>query len=128
MGVPKDNITQLLDNEATRHNIITALGSLVKNDKIEKDNAIVIFFAGHGARCPAPVEWSPAQSKVEILCPVDVGVAARQGKSLVTGIPDRTIAALLNKISVAKGNNIVSYPNCRRPLPLILNPTVLNRF
>ena len=47
-GFNKDNVTLLLSEEATQRNIRSALGTFLAR-KALKDDAVVIFYAGHGA-------------------------------------------------------------------------------
>ncbi len=42
-----------------------------------------------------------------MLCPIDLGGKDESGKT-IEGFSDRTISALLDDLSAAKGNNIVS--------------------
>jgi hypothetical protein len=105
------NIIYLCDGAATRQGIIAAFQSLIDNTDIQKDDPILIYYAGHGARIDKPSgpnwdRWVSLDSKVEQLCPSDVNTHPK-GK-LIYGIPDRTIATLVNALSEKHGNNIVS--------------------
>ncbi len=110
LRVPKEHITSLRDKEATRTAIIQGFKALGSDERIVRDQAIIIiYFAGHGATADKPKEWSEwisADNKIELLCPTDMGLPARK-KNVIEGIPDRTISQLLAEISNAKGNNIV---------------------
>lgn len=112
MGVPPGNIVSLRDEEATRENIIKELQALKDNGEIKKNEAsILIYFAGHGSRIAIPPEWvgwHATDGMIEMICPVDIGMAIPGSKKKVEGIPDRTVAAILNQLSMAKGDNIVS--------------------
>jgi Caspase domain len=44
---PENQITQLLDEEATRQNILTALQELV--DRVNRNDIVVIHYSGHGS-------------------------------------------------------------------------------
>jgi hypothetical protein len=68
------------------------------NDRIEKGDPILIYYAGHGGKVPGD-----DADIVEALIPVDY--APKQPE--VSPIPDRTIASLINGISKKRGNNIV---------------------
>lgn len=49
LGVPKDHICLLLNEKATKQGIEDAFERhLYNNPEIEEDDAIVIYFAGHG--------------------------------------------------------------------------------
>jgi len=58
LGVPKDNITELLapergdkssNNYPTRRNILSNLWSLHQDERIRHGDTIIVFYAGHGA-------------------------------------------------------------------------------
>lgn len=111
-GVPSENIRNLRDGNATRKAIIREVQSLIGDSRIEKDGAsILIFYAGHGSRTAIPdkwVGWQATDQMIEMLCPADMGMPLEGSEDKVGGIADRTIAALLNKLSAAKGDNIVN--------------------
>lgn len=115
LNVPPANIRQLLNEKATRAGILAAFQGLALDEGITKDeSAIVIFYAGHGASTSKPEgwkDWEAAGGQVEMLCPVDIVDGNESCK--IDGIPDRTIAALLDKLSQAKGNNIVGVHDFR---------------
>ncbi|TDL13183.1 hypothetical protein BD410DRAFT_903347, partial [Rickenella mellea] len=113
LGVPERNIISLRDEKATREAIIGAFKSLAANTLIQREDAIVIFYSGHGANTEMPADWIEAgwvsgETHIEMLCPSDIGT----GNPVVLGIPDRTIASLLNIISKAKGDNITLILDC----------------
>ena len=119
LKVSDANIINLRDEQASRASILSAFTSLRDDKKYKKDDAaIIIFYAGHGARTKIPQNWeregwNTSSGHIELLCPSDIGcpILAANGeesKDIVQGIPDRTISFLLNQISDAKGNNIVS--------------------
>ncbi|PBL03171.1 hypothetical protein ARMGADRAFT_6380 [Armillaria gallica] len=110
-----EHITILRDKKATRTAIIQEFKNLADDPRIVRGQAIIIiFFAGHGAATDKPKEWSDWQSsdnKIEMLCPSDMGLPDGK-KSVIEGIPDRTISQLLTAISNAKGNNITLILDC----------------
>jgi len=112
LGVSPPNIVNLRDDGATRVAIIGAIKSLITNPNIQKDDPIIIYFAGHGGRVSKPKEWSnwyTSGPQIEIMCPSDMSHTT-EGEDCIVGIPDRTISALLHELSLAKGDNIVSPP------------------
>lgn len=115
LNVPANQIITLRNGQATRKAIIEAWDSLRKDERIKKGDPILIYYAGHGARAPPPEEWkqqiSGGETKIELLVPCDV-----DGET-VHPVADRTIALLMDMLSNAKGDNIVSF--CA---PLPLNP------
>ncbi|KZT43296.1 hypothetical protein SISSUDRAFT_684576 [Sistotremastrum suecicum HHB10207 ss-3] len=114
LGVPPERIISIRDSSATRDAILGAIKNLAHNSSIQKDDPILIFFAGHGGRALKPLgldwdHWMPLESKIELICPVDMGDPGVGGQC---GIPDRSVAALLDRISDEKGNNITLIFDC----------------
>lgn len=115
LKVPRANITSLRNARATRDSIISAFRELRDNVSDPREAAIVIYFAGHGARVQKPAEWSTWETnsqQIEMMCPADIGQVRTNPSTgeteVINGIPDRTIAVLLNHISKVKGDNVVS--------------------
>ncbi|KAJ7500001.1 caspase domain-containing protein [Mycena latifolia] len=103
--VPSTAIFSLRNADATRSAIINAFYThLINNRNIKKDDAIIIFYAGHGGRVKPPARWGIDSDTVETICPSDE--ATGDGDDLVHGIPDITINALLLILAREKGNNI----------------------
>ena len=143
LGVPKENITILLDTEATKRRIIDELRGLQGNAKIKYGDPIMVYFAGHGTEAHPPSEWqsqgSNGSNKIQFILPYDyfsekvlVVEESRNGSSsqpeskthevLRNVIPDRAFGALLSDIAHEKGDNIVrycSYQDLLRLIPLI---------
>ncbi|KZP22899.1 hypothetical protein FIBSPDRAFT_930844 [Athelia psychrophila] len=114
LQVPKQHIISLRDEQASRSAIIQAFGDLANDIRIKRGDPIFIFFAGHGSELPAPKGWAAggSDSKIQALVPQDYNSSASDPKKLVYAIPDRTIGALINKISREKGNNITVIFDC----------------
>ncbi|KAF8200311.1 caspase domain-containing protein [Pholiota molesta] len=114
LDVPSDRINLLCDEQATRAEIIKAFQDLGERQDIRKGDSIVIFYAGHGAQALPPQRLSatPGCPKyVELLVPHDYGKDPKNYQS--KGIPDYTLAALLNGIAEKKGDNItVIFDSC----------------
>lgn len=106
LGVTKDRIVCLLEENATRENIIDAFKDLATNPVIQRNDPILIFYAGHGTRVKTPKEWmlgsKHTQDVIEAMVPQDF---SDDGKMDV--IPDRTIDVLIRNIHDSKGDNIV---------------------
>jgi uncharacterized caspase-like protein len=101
LGVPTQNIRVLHNEQAKRQAILDAFEEhFIQRAEIQKDDAIIFYFAGHGGRAAPPRDWPAEENRVEIICPYDV-VRAH-------GIPDRTLSCLLKKVAYYKGCNIVS--------------------
>ncbi|CAA7268645.1 unnamed protein product [Cyclocybe aegerita] len=99
---------------ASRWDILNGFRSLQNNyPNWKEDAAIIVFYAGHGARTAKPkewVDWETSTGEVEMLCPSDIGML--DGPSVVEGIYDRTISALLNQLAAAMGPNITLIMDC----------------
>jgi len=105
----------LLDKHATKENIEKSfLRHLVHNENIQRGDAIVIYFCGHGSTVPAPNGWfheGSVSGTAEVLCSYDFG---HRG---VVGISDRSLQSMLEELSNAKGDNIaVVLDSCFAPL------------
>ncbi|TCD70321.1 hypothetical protein EIP91_003950 [Steccherinum ochraceum] len=106
LHVPRSQICLLTNEMATQRAIEESFMShLVTNPAIERDDAILIYFAGHGSSIRAPRGWFEDGSKeVELLCPYDHDMKSSSGR--VAGISDRSLHAMIQDLSEAKGNNI----------------------
>ncbi|KAJ6577188.1 hypothetical protein B0H19DRAFT_1252566 [Mycena capillaripes] len=115
LQVPKDQLCALLDKDATKDNIERCFSShLIQNPKIQRGDAIIIYFAGHGSSIPAPLNWfhkGSVSGTTEVLCSYDFGHGG------VAGISDRSLHGMLLDLSKAKGDNItVILDSCFSPL------------
>ncbi|KAK0462975.1 caspase domain-containing protein [Desarmillaria tabescens] len=108
IGVPDRNIFRLYDQDATFDGILKGFEALVTRGDIKKGrSSIFIYFSGHGASdyksaLPKSQEgyWSGwNENVIEQICPQDIGS--------MPGIPDRMVAAWLNKLAKEKSNNII---------------------
>ncbi|KAK0444585.1 caspase domain-containing protein [Desarmillaria tabescens] len=120
LGVPKDRIECLIDGTHTlefcsktyhpsRANILMTLFGLIDNPEIQKDENIIIYFAGHGAAYRA--EGIDGVEAIEALCPIDRGSRDADGM-LIADISDRQINTILTQISRAKGRRITLILDC----------------
>lgn len=105
LNVPSSHIQSLRDGEATRAAIVESFSKLQNDSRIKEGDPILIFYAGHGGETHAPASWEAGDSKIQMLIPYDF--QTKINNCDVHGIPDRTIAVLLNRLSKEKGNNIV---------------------
>lgn len=108
IGVPDRNIIGLYDAGATFDGILKGFEALATRGDIKKGrSSIFIYFSGHGASdyksaLPKNQEgyWSGWEEDViEQICPQDIG--------RMPGIPDRMVAAWLNKLAIEKSDNII---------------------
>ena len=109
LGVDESRIICLFDQDATRAQIIQGFKELSENEAIQPGHdSIVIFFAGHGAAAPPPPGWEARgpNSWTQLLIAHD---SSTEKNGTILGIPDFTVAALLDRIAERKGNNIVSF-------------------
>ncbi|KAJ7052805.1 caspase domain-containing protein [Mycena amicta] len=115
LKVPKDHICMLLDKHATKDNIEKAfVRHLINNESIQRGDAIVVYFAGHGSTVAAPEGWFHLGSvggTAEVLCSYDFG---QRG---VVGISDRCLQSMVEELSKMKGDNIaVILDSCFTPV------------
>lgn len=102
--VQERRIETLTDQNATRETIISGLQKLATSNDVQANQPIIIFYSGHGSearKSPGSDDW------VELICPYDFYPENNDDESL-QGITDINLASLLDQISFAKGNNIVS--------------------
>ena len=112
LKVEEGNITLLRSEQATRKGILDALETLIGNENIQNGDTILIFFAGHGSRAPAPEGWKSSDGRIEFICPHDIGALQGDatdvgGGKRVEAIPDRTLSALFRRLARQHGDNIV---------------------
>ncbi|KAH6909145.1 caspase domain-containing protein [Coprinopsis sp. MPI-PUGE-AT-0042] len=101
LRVPSNQIIVLCNKEASRANILDAFEKLKKDTRIQKDDPILIYYAGHGGQLT-----KEAQEPIQVIFPQDYN------QSEVKAIPDRKIAALLNDLAETHGNNITVIFDC----------------
>ncbi|KAG8710731.1 hypothetical protein FRC08_016789 [Ceratobasidium sp. 394] len=133
LKVPEDNIVCLVDEQATRKGILDAFRNhLIFNEKIKPLDPILVYFSGHGDRQKAPPEWYSSDEYLELILPHDAGDWDKApdplpgsseyepgsgdagpnsdsydpNRNYKHGIPDRTLGALIHRLSEAKGDNI----------------------
>lgn len=110
--VPREQVCILTDAQATKRAIEDKfMDHLVNNPTIERGDAILIYFAGHGSSLPSPRGWySDGMKDVEVLCPYDHDTKNTEGR--VAGISDRSFHAMLKDLAETKGDNITVILDC----------------
>jgi hypothetical protein len=112
LGVPGSQIVFLADEEATQREISKQFDHfLLGNANIQRDDAIILFFAGHGSQPDAPQGWLAENNKIETLCSHDVRTDGEDGEE-VWGISDRAIDVLMRRLASEKTDNIVAVFDC----------------
>ncbi|KAH9913630.1 peptidase C14, caspase domain-containing protein, partial [Fomitopsis serialis] len=112
LQVPDSRVVRLTDADATRVTILDTFNKdLINNPHIHANDPIVIFYAGHGDRIPAPDNWAAENNMIETICPHDERTKNEKGK-IVSGIPDRTFDGLMRRLASKKGNNIIAVFDC----------------
>jgi len=112
LGVPRHQILMLLDSEATTTNVEDAFTShLLDNPAIEHGDAILIYWAGHGSSLLAPRSLSGSPSAkgyghIDMLVTYDHDTKSPSGSGRISGISDRSMFAMIQSLSQAKGDNI----------------------
>ncbi|KAF7309161.1 hypothetical protein MKEN_01118400 [Mycena kentingensis (nom. inval.)] len=110
--IPEAQIAVLTNAAATREAIIRRFQThLIYNASIEPGDAMVVYFAGHGSRAPAPGSWPSSNGKVKTLVPYDEREKDGKGER-VHGIPDRTLDRLVGRLAAEKGDNITLILDC----------------
>ncbi|KAJ6526230.1 caspase domain-containing protein [Mycena vulgaris] len=110
--IPEPQIALLTNGDATRAAILETFQThLIENSSIEQDDTIIVYYAGHGSRAPAPISWPSTDGKIETLVPHDERMKSINGE-VVHGIPDRSFNVLLSRLATAKGNNITVIFDC----------------
>jgi hypothetical protein len=98
---PSSQIRTLLDKQATRNDMVREIIDLIQNKKIQPQDPILIFYAGHGGESKPPVGWETQGQKIQMFMPQDYNDDG-------TVITDVGFAALLEELASVKGDNIVS--------------------
>ena len=109
LGVPESNVKLLTDENATRAAILDLFDyHLLNNLNIQKEKnpILILYFAGHGGRVPAPKNWMTTDGNIETICPVDDFTRDADG-NMIVGIPDITLNIKLDQLATNKGDNIV---------------------
>ncbi|KAF8188777.1 caspase domain-containing protein, partial [Mycena galopus ATCC 62051] len=110
--IPEPQVAFLVNEDATREAIVQKFQKhLIDNPSIEKDDTIIVYYAGHGSRTIAPDSWPSTDGKIETMVPHDERAKNARGE-IIHGIPDRTISVLLSNLATAKGNNITVILDC----------------
>ncbi|KAK0502201.1 hypothetical protein EDD18DRAFT_1426888 [Armillaria luteobubalina] len=113
LGVPKDQIKNLRNEQATRVAIETEINNLGNNLEIGKDDAILIFYAGHGAEARAPSGWlGNANGKLQMLLPYDFIFSRSSNSHEGQGVLDITLSRLLRNVAEKKSDNITVVLDC----------------
>ena len=107
LQVPRNQVSLLTDEAASRAGIISALEGFRSDDRIHQGDPIFIYYAGHGSGIQSPEGWEcggPGR-KIQILVPQDYSPECG-----IYGIPDHVLGWLIHGIAEKKGNNIVGAP------------------
>lgn len=110
LGIASKHIKMLLDQEATRAAILDSICAMKQNPGINPGDSILIFYAGYGTVAKAPGSWDIDSALIQLLAPHDI--LSKVDGRMINGIPDRTIGALLEELSVVKGDNITVVLDC----------------
>jgi len=112
LAVPKEHIQLLVNQEATKAAFENKfMGHLVNNPHIERNDAILIYFAGHGSIIRAREGWfENGSGDAQALCTYDYDSKSALGRC--AGISDRSLLAMISELSEVKGNNITLILDC----------------
>ncbi|KAF9477983.1 hypothetical protein BDN70DRAFT_836903 [Pholiota conissans] len=114
LSVPADHINILIDANATRTAILKALHDLSEDNRIEKGDAILVYYAGHGTELNAPENWEAGgpNAKIQAIVPYDCTFFGEIFEHKVPPIPDRVLEMILAVIAEKKGDNITVILDC----------------
>ncbi len=114
VGVERDRIILLRDEEATRDAVIHAIQSLATNPEISDQDPILIYYAGYGSEAPLPSSTNAVfpTGAIQMLVPYDfilAGSATLDGQ----GFFGATLSNIVGEIAQQKSDNIVSTINSK---------------
>ncbi|KAK0452945.1 uncharacterized protein EV420DRAFT_1557705 [Desarmillaria tabescens] len=105
-------IKNLRNEEATRVTIEMEIENLGNNLAINKDDPILIFYAGHGAEANAPSGWHSANGKMQMLVPYDFIPSGSSNSQRGQGVLDARLSRLLADLAAKKSDNITVIFDC----------------
>jgi hypothetical protein len=111
LSVPPNHIQVLVDADATRVAILSLLYSLRDNAEIQRGDAILIHYSGHGASYGADEFFRHTFGSIEAICPVDRGIEGADHGTIMD-ISDREINIFLTELCSVKGDNITLVLDC----------------
>ncbi|KAK0234521.1 hypothetical protein EDD85DRAFT_844220 [Armillaria nabsnona] len=112
LHIPKGQIKNLRNEEATRLTIETEIKDLGNNPTIKKDDPILIFYAGHEAEAKATSGWSSANGKIQMLVPYDFIPSGSDDSERGQGVLDMKLSHLLADLAAKKSENITIILDC----------------
>lgn len=100
-GFPKNNVILLQNSQASRRNILDALGWLEDNPDIDSDADVVVFYSGHGLRSAPNIGLNlPGIADAYALVPFDfMNFDYKKGQGLIW---DAELAGLLDGINAGR--------------------------
>lgn len=100
-GFPRNNVILLQNSQATRRNILDALGWLADNPDIDSDSDVVVFYSGHGLRSAPNIGLNlPGIADAYSLVPFDfINFDYKKGQGLIW---DAELAGLLDGIRAGR--------------------------
>ncbi|KDR74409.1 hypothetical protein GALMADRAFT_141452 [Galerina marginata CBS 339.88] len=107
LNVPKDHLTILENESATRAAILKQLRCLATDARIRRGDLIIIFYAGYGSETAAPLGWEVGGQSANIQLTLPYDACCESGEEVVAPILDCTFGVLLSAIAQEKGDNIV---------------------
>ncbi|KAG7440929.1 uncharacterized protein BT62DRAFT_997422 [Guyanagaster necrorhizus] len=110
--VPKDQIKNLRNEDATRVTIETEIKRLGDNAAIKKDDPILIYYAGHGAEADAPSGWPSTSKKIQMLVSHDFDPSESSDSKRGQGVLDVRLSHLLADLAAKKSDNITVIFDC----------------
>ena len=103
------DVRTLLDDEATRTNVIEAFGSHL--GQAGPGDVALFVFDGHGSEEPAPPEFAPLEPSGRLQTLVCVDTGRRVGGRLSRGIADKELAVLIRDVA-GRGAHVAVILDC----------------
>jgi len=127
-GYPANQVRLLLDADATRANIISALQELVDNAK--PSDTVIIFFSGHGGN------WTVGANSFGYICPADyvlldpenTGIKTDELSEMISGIPAARVVLILDACHAEAVAIVKSDETAKGMLPQGLRTSALERL
>jgi hypothetical protein len=112
LGVPKARILTLTDGAATRAGIIQGFRThLIDNPEVAPGSQLLFMYSGHGSQM-ATLDVRELDGYNETLVPADARTVDPATGQKVRDLPDKTLAALIDRLAEAKGDRITVILDC----------------
>lgn len=122
-GYDQANITQLLDERATREAVLTSLANLSFDS--EPDDIVCVYFSGHGALTGGPDESSLLTVDCKLSNLADTSISATEFSDALNRIKAKRLLVILDACHAAGAGTLKSTDLTNAPLLGISEKTIL---